>query len=149
MILDDIGYTDDTALLCHTNYPPPPNNMTSGGDWFAPNGKRVIGDNDLERVGDNGPGDLGLVRNRGPHVVRLKRLTGGTPLDGIYRCVVQDHTNKKQTVYVGLLNGMCYNVFLAQTYNATIFRDQYFLNLLFFQCGRKLCHFYQLYHYVQ
>ena len=58
--------------------------------------------------GDNGPGDLGFVRNRGPHVVRLKRSTAGTPLEGIYRCVVQDHTKTNQTVYVGLyaLNGM-------------------------------------------
>ena len=100
MILDDIGYTNDTALLCHTNYPPPPNNKTSGGDWFAPNGKRVGGYNE--------PSDLGFVRNRGPHVVRLKRSTAGTPLEGTYRCVIQDHTKKNQTVYVGIyaLNGM-------------------------------------------
>ena len=69
VVLNEIGNTDETALLCHTNYPPPPNNVTSGGDWFAPNGKRV--------GGDNGPGDLGFVRNRGPHVVRLKRSTAG------------------------------------------------------------------------
>ena len=98
-MLDDIGSTDDTALLCHTNYPPPPNSRTSGGNWFAPNGKRV---------GHNEPSSLGFVRNRGPHVVRLKRSTAGTPLEGTYRCVIQDHTKKNQTVYVGLyaLNGM-------------------------------------------
>ena len=137
VILDDIGHTDDTALVCHTNYTPPHGHADSDGDWYAPNGKRV--------GGDNGPSDLGFVRNRGPHVVRLKRSTAGTPLEGTYRCVIQDNTKNNQTVYVRLMNGMCYNVFLAQTYNATIFRDQHFLNLLFFKCGWKLCHFYQLY----
>ena len=66
--------------------------------------------------GDNGPGDLGFVRNRGPHVVRLKRSPAGTPPEGTYRCVVQDATKKNQTVYVRLMNGMWYNVFFAQTY---------------------------------
>ena len=100
MILDDIGYTDDTALVCHTDYLPIPPDETSGGDWFAPNGKRV--------GGEYGPGDLGFVRNRGPHVVRLKRSTGGTPLEGTYKCVVHDATRNDQTVSVGLyaLNGM-------------------------------------------
>ena len=115
MILEDIGNTDDTALVCHTNNPPPHGNANSDGDWYAPNGKKV--------GGDNGPGDQGFVRNRGPHVVRLKRSTAGTPLEGIYRCVIQDHTKKNITVNVRLMNGMWYNVFLAKTYNATIFRD--------------------------
>ncbi|CAI8015951.1 hypothetical protein GBAR_LOCUS9849, partial [Geodia barretti] len=76
--------------------PPPHGNPNSDGDWYAPNGKRVRG--------DNRPGDLGFVRNRGPHVVRLKRSTAGTPLEGIYRCVIQDHTKKKKTVNVRLIN---------------------------------------------
>ena len=100
MILDDIGNTDDIALVCHTNCPPPHGNPNSDGNWYAPNGEKVGGDNE--------PSDLGFVRNRGPHVVRLKRSTAGTPLEGTYRCVVQDTTKKNRRVYVGLyaLNGL-------------------------------------------
>ena len=98
--MDDIGSTDDTALLCHTNEPSP---FVFGGDWFAPNGTRVGGDS-YNRPGD----DPRFERNRGPHVVRLKRSSNDTPPEGVYKCVVRDTTDTNQTVYVGIysLNGM-------------------------------------------
>ena len=100
VIMDDIGSTDDTALLCHTNEPSP---SVFEGNWFDPNGKRVGNDS------NGNTGDVpGLGRNRGPHVVRLKRSSDGTPPEGVYKCVVRDKTHINQTVYVGIysLNGM-------------------------------------------
>ena len=52
----------------------------------------------------------GFVRNRGRHVVRLKRSSDGTPPEGVYKCVVRDTTDINQTVYVviySLINGIC------------------------------------------
>ena len=51
---------------------------------------------------------IGLGRNRGPHVVRLKISSDGTPPEGMYKCVVRDTTKINQTVYVGIYshNGM-------------------------------------------
>ena len=41
-MISDIGPTDDTALLCHTNHPADimgdTNGMHSGGQSFAPDG---------------------------------------------------------------------------------------------------------------
>ena len=100
VVMDDIGSTDDTALLCHTNEP---SLHAFWGNWFDPNGNKVSGDSDKK------PGDVpGLGRNRGPHLVRLKRSSDGTPPEGVYKCVVRDTTDTNQTVYVGIysLNGM-------------------------------------------
>ena len=93
--MDDIGSTDDTALLCHTNKVLP---KVIGGDWFDPNGNKVGSDS------DNKPGDVPeFKRNRAPHVVRLKRSSSdGTPPEGVYKCVVKDTTDTNQTVYVGI-----------------------------------------------
>ena len=93
--MDDIGSTDDTALLCHTNKVLP---KVIGGDWFDPNGNKVGSDI------DNKPGDVpGFKRNRVPHVVRLKRSSSdGTPPEGVYKCVVRDTTDTDQTVFVGI-----------------------------------------------
>ena len=94
MVIDDIGSTDDTALLCHTNQP---SRRASEGDWFAPNGTKV------SNYTDSMPRDVpGFGRTRGPHVVRLKRSSGGTPPEGVYKCVVRDTTDINQTVYVGI-----------------------------------------------
>ena len=96
MDISDIGSSDTTALLCHTNRPsPPPGSVASGGDWFAPDGTRVgtLGSTDVP----------GFERNRGPMLVRLRR-TSSTPYEGIYRCEVYDATEVPQTVYVGLYN---------------------------------------------
>ena len=87
MVIGDIGSSDDTALLCHTNY-----SGTPEGDWFAPDEDRV----NLNDV-------PGFTRNRGPMVVRLKRTTD-TPAQGIYHCSIKDDQSKIQTIYVGLYN---------------------------------------------
>ena len=95
-MISDIGSTIETALLCNTNYFPD-GGVSSGGNWFGPDGTRVghIGSTDV----------LGFVRNRDPKLLRLIRYTvAGTPTEGIYRCEVQDDTLTLQTVYVGLYN---------------------------------------------
>ena len=88
--ISDIGSTDGTALLCHTNRPPPFGSSHSGGDWYAPDGDRVHED-DVP----------GVTTNREPMVVRLKRTTG-TPAEGIYDCSVMDDMSTNQTMFVGL-----------------------------------------------
>ena len=95
-MISDIGSTDDTALLCNTNYLPD-GGVSSGGDWFGPDGTRVghIGSTDV----------LGFVRNRDLKLLRLIRYTvAGTPPEGIYSCQIQDDNLTIQTVYVGLYN---------------------------------------------
>ena len=92
--ISDIGSSDTTALLCHTNRSPPPGSITSGGDWFAPDGNRL-----------GGPGSTdvpGFERNRDPMVVRLRRRTSESPDEGIYICVIIDATDTLHTAYVGL-----------------------------------------------
>ena len=101
--INDIGFTDDTALLCVTNYL----GIPTSGNWFAPNTARV-----------NVPG---VTRNRGSMVVRLKR-TVGTALEGIYWCSVLDAASTPQTVYVGLYNTGRGNVwFLNVHYTGTLY----------------------------
>ena len=93
--ISDIGSSDSTALLCHTNRPPPPGSVVSGGHWFAPDG---------DRVSVQGSTDVpGFERDRVPMLVRLRR-NSGTPDEGIYQCDVNDATETPQTVYVGLYN---------------------------------------------
>ena len=91
MNISDIGYTDGSALLCHTNHIRI--GAHSGGDWFAPNGTRVNHD-DVK----------GFTRDRGRMVVRLKRTSTGTPPEGMYRCFIDDAAGTPQTIYVGLYN---------------------------------------------
>ena len=90
--ISDIGSTDDSALLCHTNFPPPPGSPTSGGDWWAPDGTKIPSFD-----------VLGFARNRAAMVVRLKR-TSGDPPGGICECTIEDATSTVQMVYVGLYN---------------------------------------------
>ena len=92
MEINGIGSTDATALLCHTNFPPPPGSATSGGDWFAPDGTKIPS-SDVP----------GFARNRAAMVVRLRR-TSGDPPEGIYECTIEDATSTVQIVYVGLYN---------------------------------------------
>ena len=87
--LSDISSTDETALLCITNLPPPTN---SSGDWFTPDGIRVFGTN-----------VPGITRNRGPMVVRLIKVAG-TPTEGIYKCSIEDNESVINYRYVGLYN---------------------------------------------
>ena len=95
VVINDIGSTDDTALICHTNHPATlNNNADSGGDWFAPDDTRVTG-----------TAVPGFRRNRGPMIVRLLRNTAtDPPSEGIYHCLVEDDTFTLQTVHVGLHN---------------------------------------------
>ena len=97
--ISDIGSTDDSTLLCHTNCPPPPGISNSNGDWFGPN---------WARVGDPYGGYYnvpGLVRNRAPMIVRLIRnVNTGDPAEGIYQCKVKDSAETLRTLSVGLYN---------------------------------------------
>ena len=93
VMISDIGSTDDTALLCHTNRPPARGSSNSGGNWIAPNGTRVH----LMDV-------RGFTRNRGSMVVRLKRVTG-SPAEGIYYCTIGiSSSNAVKNVNIGLYN---------------------------------------------
>ena len=94
MIINDIGSTDYTALMCNGVIKP-----NSGGDWYGPSGTRV---------GGMGSDDVpGFVRTRGPMVVRLLRNTAtDPPSEGIYYCVVEDDTMTEHTLYVGLYNSI-------------------------------------------
>ena len=98
VVINDIGSTDDTALICNTNRIndiPNFHGPNSGGDWHAPDGTIV---------GDLGESTVpGFERDRRPMMVRLRRNTG-TSSEGIYYCVVEDDTFTNQTVYVGLYN---------------------------------------------
>ena len=116
VLISGIGSSDDTALLCHTNRPPPsggPN--TSGGEWRAPNGTKVM----VTSVTGSG-----FRINRGSMVVRLNKITdtnaastGTTPSEGIYWCSIKDAVMIRQTVYVGLYNsggGMLFSGFVMR-----------------------------------
>ena len=101
MDISDIGSTDDTALICHTNRRA--SRANSGGDWVGPSGVAVGG---LTIGTDNVPG---FKRNRDPMIVRLLRNTAtdppsGIPSEGIFHCEVEDDTGTQQTVYVGVYN---------------------------------------------
>ena len=95
MLISDIGSTDNTALLCHTNRPPPHGGpKTSSGEWYGPDGTRVT-DTAVP----------GFQRDRGPMVVRLRNSTStGTPSEGMYKCSIKDTESIPKTVYVGLYN---------------------------------------------
>ena len=89
MLISDIGFTDNTALLCHTD-----RSSTSGGEWYAPDGTRVD-DNAVP----------GLTRVRGFMVVRLrKRGNAGSSPEGIYQCSIQNSALVRRTLYFGLYN---------------------------------------------
>ena len=93
MLISDIDFTDDDALLCNTNHKPSGEPNNSGGDWFAPNGTRV----------DHLGAISGFIRNRAPMVVRLKRIMGTQP-EGIYKCSINDAASTRHTIFVGLYN---------------------------------------------
>ena len=99
MVISDIGSTDDTALICHTNCPGTSDsnsNTNSRGDWYAPDGMTVDA---------GGIAVPGFRRSRSPMMVRLLRNTAtDPPSEGIYHCLVEDDTLTQQTVYVGLYN---------------------------------------------
>ena len=116
VVISDIGSTDDTALICHTNRPATlNNNADSGGNWFGPDETRVDG-HDVP----------GFRRNRGPMMVRLllRKTATDPPSEGIYHCLVEDDTLTEQTVYVGLYNSgggrlNIYTYYVYRRYNYT------------------------------
>lgn len=92
ILISDIGSTEETALLCHTNHPVKPGSSNSGGDWYAPDGTRVNVD-DVP----------GLTRNRGPMVVRLFQTTSTSDVpEGLYHCSVNDKNLVSHRVFIGL-----------------------------------------------
>ena len=93
VLISDIGSTENTALICHTNRPAPFRGRPhSGGEWIAPD-QTVVFSTDVP----------GFGKNRDPGILRLFRVTG-TPAEGIYRCVIEDDKFTLQTVFVGLYN---------------------------------------------
>ena len=93
MTLEDIGEGHDDALLCITNRttccrPPYTGEMgPSLGNWYFPNGTRVLSNGDF-------------YRTRGQMVVHMYRRRGG--MEGIYHCELPDAMNVTQTVYIGV-----------------------------------------------
>ena len=107
--ISNIGSSDTTALLCHTNRPSPPGSTNSRGEWFAPDGTEVGGLDSTDVPG--------FERNRSPMLVRLRR-NSGTPDEGIYQCEMNDATETPQIVYVGLYNtgeGILQSLFTIST----------------------------------
>ena len=92
--ISEIGSTDDTALLCHTDFLPP------DGDWTAPSGTRIFG-SDVQGVG----------RNKGPTFLRLKKV--GTPPEGIYTCVINT-ADTFEARHVGLYNQIGTGMFVLK-----------------------------------
>ena len=66
------------------------NTGTYRGNWFFPNGSRVLSGDKL----------WNFYRTRGEMVVHMKRRRGGE--EGIYHCEIPDSTNVKQTIYIGV-----------------------------------------------
>ena len=109
VVISDIGTAgDDTALLCHTNRPPPTGSSHSGGDWFAPDGYIVR------------PYRVGFRRNQGPMVVKLFRRFFDGQVEGIYYCQILEATETLQTIYVGLYNDGRGNNLCTAAYNKCV-----------------------------
>ena len=94
MTLEDICEGDD-ALLCVTDQnaccrPPHTGVNMSIGNWYFPNGSRVLGSG----------GQRDFFRTRSQSVVCLHRRRGG--VNGIYRCEIPDAMNVTQIIYIGV-----------------------------------------------
>ena len=115
--LEDIGSSDSTALLCHTNRPNinliQPSNPHSGGNWFSPSNIRVDGKN-----------TPGFRRNRDVMVVRLKQTAVTGPAnEGIYCCLAEDRDGVNKTKCAGIYSNsggiMITTIFLV-VYQVTV-----------------------------
>ena len=96
VVISDIGYSDNSALICHTDRSPDDGDSNSGGDWFTSTGNRV---------GQLPTGvDTGFRKSKAPYIIRLKRRrdTTTTPVEGIYECLIKDSTNKLVVLNVGV-----------------------------------------------
>ena len=92
--LEDIGEGYD-ALFCLTDSTAccrPPYTRSAIGNWFFPNGTRVVSS------GSN----WDFHRRRGQNVVVMHRRRGGE--DGVYRCEIPDAMYVIQTIYIGVYN---------------------------------------------
>ena len=93
ILISDIGFTDETALLCNTNLAPSDDQMYYEGSWFSPNKTKV-----------HEEGAQGFLSNRDASVVRLKKINSTDDLQqGLYSCEINDTST--DTVYVGLYHG--------------------------------------------
>ena len=100
VMISDIGFTDETALLCNTNLAPSDDQSYSEGTWFTPNTTKVP-EEDEEDEGQQ------FMSSRADRVVRLKRHNNtDAQQDGIYSCEINDtNTGTTLSVYVGLYHG--------------------------------------------
>ena len=94
VFLKDIGEGGD-ALVCMTDLndccrPPYTGQWGVRGNWYFPNGTRVVSSGH----------QWDFHRTRGDMVVLLHRRRDGA--EGIYRCVVPDAKNVTQTIYIGV-----------------------------------------------
>ena len=98
--LEDIGEGGD-ALFCVTDQPAcckPRVNVPAIGNWYFPNGTRVV----------SSGAQWDFHRTRDQSMVLLRRRRGGD--NGIYSCVLPDAMNVTQTIYIGVYTpsaGMC------------------------------------------
>ena len=96
MILEDIGDSNDAALLCVINqtaccHPSYTSEMgPTLGNWFFPNETRV----------PSSVAQWDFHRSRGQMVVRLHHRSGGN--EGIYHCEIPDALNVTQIIYIGV-----------------------------------------------
>ena len=100
--MEDIGSTDDTALLCHTNrLPSNSDGMHSGGVWV------------YKEAGESLTGSKikGFGSNRGSMVVRLFRRSSHNQKEGIYFCRIPDASESVKIVSVGLYNSVAGKVY--------------------------------------
>ena len=98
ILISDIGFTDETALLCNANLSPSDDQSYSEGTWFTPN---------QTKIPEKDEGNQGFLSNRTDTSVRLKRYNSmDAPQDGIYSCEINNtSTNATLSVYVGLYHG--------------------------------------------
>ena len=92
-MLEDIGDSNDTVLLCVTNLTAccqPPYSGGAIGNWYFPNETRV----------PSSGVQWDFHRTRGQMVVRMHHRRGG--VEGIYRCEIPDTLGLIQTLYIGV-----------------------------------------------
>ena len=89
MTLTDIG-EGNYALHCKTNLTGV--NGSVRGNWYFPDGTRVLSTND----------DSEIYGNRDQMAVRMNRRRGGE--EGIYHCEIPVSMNVTRTIYIGVYN---------------------------------------------
>ena len=101
--VDDIGFYNDHALLCHTDKTDCCRGSNTAGDWYFP---------DRTRVGSNTE-NINLrhtryfFRNRDNSVVRLRRREAPTERGRFY-CEVPNASDVNQTIYVNIGKLKCF-----------------------------------------